>query len=477
MRSARKFSVAFLLAAWGCTSYEKQPLRPDDLLEQVRRTRALAAAGGEAPGEATALTFGKAVELLREHGPALIRARADYRAAMEFSEVSTPLPNPGIEVGPEFGFGPDITEHRVVPVGSLSFAIPLSARLARQDDLNRLEAGAMQVELLVKHREEYLRLRRAWGALVIARRERAVAAELIALSRRSAEVGKRLVEAGQATALDVGLLELDLARAETVELDARLGDAETVSDLASVAGVAPESFNSIPADALPALDSPVPSAEEAVALLVANHPELARIRAAYDVAEGALRLEISKQIPDLSLGINGGGDPGEHKYSLGLTLGIDIPIFDRNQPEVARALARREAVRAQYEAALADALAGLERARARLAILLEKLDAVRTKVLARAKSQLDLAQKGLEAGVVVTLHVLEAERSYRNASIEALRVEKEARAAWVDLEEAAGRPLLLYPDEAPDRRPPEPYTEPKESGRLDGGALSVTREA
>lgn len=476
MRSARKFSVAVLLAAWGCTSYEKKPLRPDDLLEQVRRTRALAAAG-EGTGDVPAVTFAKAVELLREHGPALVRARAAYRAAMEFSEVSTPLPNPGIEVGPEFGFGPDITAHRVAPVGSLSFAIPLSARLARQDDLNRLETAAAQVELLVKHREEYLRLRRAWGALVLARRERAVSAELIALSRRSAEVGKRLVEAGQATALDVGLLELDLARAETVELDARLGDAETVSDLASVTGVAPESFAAIPADALPGLDAPVPSAEEAVAFLVANHPELARIRAAYDVAEGGLRLEVSKQIPDLSFGVNGGGDPGEHKYSLGLTLGIDIPIFDRNQPEVARALARREEVRAQYEAALADALAGLERARARLAILLEKLDAVRTKVLARAKSQLDLAQKGLEAGVVEALQVLEAERSYRNASIEALAVEKEARAAWVDLEEAAGRPLLLYPDEAPDRRPPEPYTEPKESGRLDGGALSDTKEA
>lgn len=477
MRSARRYSVAFLLAAWGCTSYEKKPLRPDDLLEQVRRTRALAAAGGDAGAEAPALTFGRATELLREHGPALIRARAAYRAALEFSDVSTPLPNPGVEAGPEFGFGPGIVAHRVAPVGSLSFAIPLGTRLARQDDLNRLEAGAAQVELLVRHREEYLRLRRAWGALVLARRERAVAAELIALSRRSAEVGKRLVEAGQATALDVGLLELDLARAETVELDARLDDAESSAELADVTGVAPDAAAALPAESLPSLDAPVPGVEETVALLVANHPGLARLRAAYDVAEGALRLEISKQVPDLSFGVNGGGEPGEHRYTLGLTLGIDIPIFDRNQPEVARALARREEVRARYEAALSEALAGLERARARLAILLEKLVAVRTRVLERAKSQLDLAQKGLEAGVVEALQVLEAERSYRNASIEVLTVEKEARAAWVDLEEAVGRPLLLYPDEAPDRRPPEPYTEPKESGRLDGGLRSVTREA
>ncbi|MCE9581542.1 MAG: TolC family protein [Planctomycetes bacterium] len=476
MRSTRGFSVAVLLAAWGCTTYEKKPLRPDDLLEQVRRTRALAAEG-PAAGEAAPATFGKAAELLREHSPALARARAAYRVALDLADVSTPLPNPGIEVGPEFGFGPAVVAHRVEPVGSLSFAIPLSARLARQDDLNRLEAAAAQVELLVRHREEYLRLRRAWAAAVLARRERAVAAELIALSKRSAEFGRKLVEVGEATALDLGLLELDLARAETGELDARIGDVEASADLASISGVAPEAFSALPAESLPALDVPVPAMEEVTGLLVANHPELARLRAAYDVAEGALRLEISKQIPDFRFGVTGGGETGDLKYVLGLTLGIDIPIFDRNQQEVARALARREEVRTQYESALADALAALERARARLVLLLEKASAVRNRVLGRAKSQLDLALKGLEAGGVEALQVLETERSYRNASIEALAVEKAARAAWIDLEEAVGRPLLFFPDEMPERRPPEPYTEPKESGRLDGGADSVTREA
>ena len=68
-----------------------------------------------------------------------------------------------------------------------------------------------------------------------------------------------------------------------------------------------------------------------------NHPELARLRARYEAAEAALRLEISKQFPDLRIGPSAAGDSGDKKTVLGLALGIALPIFDRNQQAIAAA--------------------------------------------------------------------------------------------------------------------------------------------
>jgi len=471
------FRIPFIwLAVCGCTTYEEKPLRTSEVLDHVRRARLLEATPGGNP--MGTLTFPRAALLLREHGPALAHARAEYRTAMALAGVDTPLSNPGIDVGPAFGFGPDVLTRHVQPYGSLSIAIPLSARLARQNDVNRIAAEVARVELAVRHREEYLALRRLFIRQALAKRRLVVADEAGKLARDGAELGKRLVDAGLGTALDVAQLELEAARAEGAGFDARLAQAETAGDMALLTGVSAAALGLIAEGALPDTVSPLPSADDLAALLVANHPALARLRSRYDEAETQLRLEISKQHPDLRFGLSGDSEVGESKYVIGLTLGIDIPIFDRNQQAVALTLERREEVRTKYEAACGEALARVERERARLEILMGGWELRKGKVLTLARSQLDLAKKGLEAGAIDAIQALMAERSYREAAMEALEAEQAVREAWTDLEEAVGRPLYELPGEVPADRPAEPAEENKnnESGRLDS-ASGTTKEA
>ncbi|MEK7466801.1 MAG: TolC family protein [Planctomycetota bacterium] len=466
----------FSLSLWGCTSYEEKPLRVDDVMEHVRRARLLEESPG--PDPRGTLTFARAALLLREHGPALAEARAEYLTALALAGVDTPLSNPGIEIGPAFGFGPEVLTRHVQPYGSLSFAIPLSARLSRQDDVNRLAAEVARVELAVRHREAYLALRRAFIRQALAVRRLVVAEEAGKLARDGAELGKRLVDAGLGTALDVAQLELEAARAEGAGFDARLAQAEATGDLARLTGVSGVVLGGIAEGALPDSVSPLPATDDLAAFLVANHPTLARLRSRYDEAETQLRLEISKQYPDLRFGLSGDSEVGEAKYVVGLTLGIDIPIFDRNQQGVALALERREELRTKYEAACGEALARVELARARLEILMGSWELRKGKVLTLARSQLDLAKKGLEAGAIDAVQALVAERSYREAALESLEAEQAVRESWTDLEEAVGRPLYELPGEDPADRPAEPAKENKnnESGRLDD-APGATREA
>jgi outer membrane protein, heavy metal efflux system len=470
-----RVAVAWL-AVCGCTTYEEKPLRPDEVMDHVRRARMLEEAPAGSP-QGT-LTFARAAQLLREHGPSLAQARAEYKSALALAGVDTPLSNPGIEIGPAFGFGPDVLTRHVQPYGSLSFAIPLSARLSRQDDVNRLAAEVARVELAVRHREEYLALRRAFVRQAVALRRLVVADEAGKLARDGADLGRRLVDAGLGTALDVAQLELEAARAEGAGFDARLAQAEAAGDMAQLTGVSSAALGLLADGALPDSIAALPTVDDLAALLVANHPTLARLRSRYDEAETQLRLEISKQYPDLRFGLSGDSEVGESKYVVGLTLGIDIPIFDRNQQGVALALERREEVRTKYEAACGEALARVERERARLEILMGRWELRKGRILTLARSQLDLAKKGLEAGAIDAVQALMAERSYREAALEALEAEEAVREAWTDLEEAVGRPLYELPGENPSDRPEEPAKENKtnESGRLDG-ASGVTKEA
>ncbi|MBI2921265.1 MAG: TolC family protein [Planctomycetes bacterium] len=463
MSFQRLLRACVVLAAMsGCRTYEEASLRPEEVLARVDAVRRLAAGG--AGERAPEFTIARAAELLAEHGPALRIARAEYATALGLADVDTPLPNPSLEVGPSYGFGADVESNRLQPLGSLGFALPIGGRLGRQDDVNRLKAGRAQVELRVAHREAYLSLRRSWTRLALARRRLVLAAELTALAASAADGGRRLVEAGQATALDRSLLDLDLARVEAQAHDAEAEAAAAEGELAELLGVHAEHFRA--PQEMPVTDLPAapPTLEDLKARLVANHPGLARLRSDYDVAEGELRLEIAKQYPDIRFGASAEGDPGERKYVVGLTLGIDVPLFDRNEQAIAAAEARREEIRAKYEAEAASALARLERAHARAGILTRKLSAIRGKVVVAARRQLDLAVKSLEAGAADALRVLEAERAFRDVMVEAIETETEAREAWADLEESVGRPLLLFPGELEEKRPPEPYREPEETG-------------
>jgi len=205
------------------------------------------------------------------------------------------------------------------------------------------------------------------------------------------------------------------------------------------------------------LPEAVPSYEQLRERLILNHTELARLRAQYDAVEGALRLEISKQLPDLQIGPNWENEVGERKTVIGLTLGIEIPLFDRNQQGIAEAKKKREEIRSKYEAEAKRTLAELERAHRDLELARRNTALLRGKILPLARNNVALARRTLEAGSADALRLLDAERSEREVHVEALAAELDECRAWIALEQAVGVPLVAFPSEqeAAAPQPPE----------------------
>jgi cobalt-zinc-cadmium efflux system outer membrane protein len=441
------------LALAACQSYEPKPLEPEAVLASVDQSRRSPDGDGAPAADRPAFTFSRAADLLARHGPTLKEARAEYETALALARVPTPLPNPTLEVGPNYGFGPDARSRQLQPFGSIGITIPLGGRLGDQDEVNRLGAELARVELQARHREAYLDLRRQYAAWAIAHERLRIRGELAADADRSLVLGRKLQEGGRLSALDVSLLELEAARIQTESLDVQGEIADLAGDLSLAMGVHADHFLPLPAPALPGVPAAAPDLQALRGRLTGNHAELGRLRARYEVAERELRLEIAKQYPDLTLGPSFEKETGEQKTVLGLAIGIELPIFDRNQQGIAVASQRREEVRAKYEAAASRALASIERADRKVRVAAEKLKRVRDGLLPKAQAGLELARKALSAGATDALRLLEAERSQRAALLEALDAEMALWTAWVELERAVGCPLVQLPGERPSDVP------------------------
>lgn len=83
----------------------------------------------------------------------------------------------------------------------------------------------------------------------------------------------------------------------------------------------------------------------------------------YQQTDAMLRLEISRQYPDIHLGPGYQYDQGQNKFTLGFSL--DLPFFNKNEGAIAEALARRDAAAARFDIIQFAAIGELETAEAR----------------------------------------------------------------------------------------------------------------
>ncbi|MDL5055712.1 TolC family protein [Oscillatoria laete-virens NRMC-F 0139] len=445
-----------MLVLTGCEKYNAKPLNTGQILTDVDKRRQVFSVPVEGAASNTnqPLTFVRAAELMRANSPDLKEIDAEYQSKIALAKVKTPLPNPALEAGPNYAFGPDVSNlYRLQPFASIGFSIPTGRRLKRQDELNKANADLAYADAAIRYRELYLQLRENYSELILARRRIELRQQISASANQSSTVSKKLIEAGIASALDVGLIELEQVRLQTEELNARTSLQQAKSQFASLLGISTFNLKLPPEESIGELPTSLPDIAELKQVMLNNHPELARIRAKYEVSERALHLEIARQYPDFRIGPNFMRETGEKKTSLGLTLGIELPFFDRNQQGIAVAKGDREAVRVRYEAAANRALNELERAHQDYVIATEKLKLLKEKVLPKAQTNIDTAKKSLEAGMTDALKFLETERGQRAVQLEALDTELSMRRAWVDLEKAVGYPLQLFPGETAQNQP------------------------
>jgi len=129
-----------------------------------------------------------------------------------------------------------------------------------------------------------------------------------------------------------------------------------IAQLARAIGVSVASLDGIEFDFQCFEDKAVPelTAENIQCQALLNRADLLAALAEYQASQYALQQQIAMQYPDLQIGPGYEFDQSEDKWSLGVSL--TLPVFNRNQAEIAVARADRQEAAARFQAIQAEVL-------------------------------------------------------------------------------------------------------------------------
>jgi cobalt-zinc-cadmium efflux system outer membrane protein len=384
------------------------------------------------PPPPDSLTFESAVELATARNlsvEAARRQRAIREAAVRAAR-QTPNPEFSAEASRD-------TPHQAV---SLDLPFELGGKRARRVDLANEELTLAELDVQAELRVMRREVRQAFYSVVAADERVRLAEGGLQIARRLHDAAEARFETGAAPRLEAQQAELGVVRAET-ELDLARGlRAASQATLNGLLNFAPENAVSI-AGAL-ADHTTTPSYERAISLASSSNTALATLDRQLAIEERRVVLLRAERMPTpvVSLGavLNA---PGEFNAGPRVAVSIGLPLFTRNQGEIAASLATTTQLRAEREAtartiqtAVFGSLARIEASRRQTLSYSERL--------VPAASALEaLTEESYRAGRVSVLGVLEAQRSLRELRSEALQAALEMQFSLAELEELIGAPL------------------------------------
>lgn len=449
----RTLLVLFLAFGAGCATYEPQPLDPeaeraalarrsvDGLVVQRTRPGAEPSPAAVPFDPADGLDERELVAVGLTLNPGLQAKRLEIGEADALLISAGRWPNPVLGVGWRGGIqgAPGYT----LDADLLVDLLKIWERSARQG-----AAGARikeaSAEILAEEWKVVAELRKARLRVLALEQSVGVLREELALRGGIRDLVKQRRAAGDGTELDVSTAELDLADLAR-DLRREQGGLQSARrDLNRVLGLPP-------GYPLPLSDSGKPltiavyddlDAVELERRFMAGRFELKAKEAAYERSEKELELALYGQYPRIGIGPSFGREP-EHTSYLGFSLSFEIPLFDRNQGEIAAKEAERRRQRAEY-------VALLHRIQSEATEALAQARRSRTEVEIEEKETLPLVRRGgeLTAGafqarelnvfdwVAAQRRSLQARKNYVDALVA-------HRAAVIELESATGVSLSV----------------------------------
>jgi cobalt-zinc-cadmium efflux system outer membrane protein len=348
-------AVACALLLDSCALYHRLPLpKKPDLVGQLSelRTRLPAVPGEPQRTIATdrPLDIDDVGLLAVLNDPDLRAERGTMDLAQAGLLQASLLPNPSGSLS----YTPILGGHDIVPAWTASLTEDLKSILtyhtrkkAARFQLDQVNADLLWQEWQVAQQARIIALDLYWGGLAADLAER----QLALLDKEARDVQA----ATQAGNLDLtALAPLLAARAGAAQTAASLNLAQLQAwqQLDALLGLKPEVRFTI---ARPQVGSLPPDVDTVIDSLPERRPDLVALQLGYRSADETVRSAIIGQFPAFVAGYTWGQDTGNVRAG-GPTATFDLPIFDRNQGQVAQARASRLLLHEQYEARLDTAV-------------------------------------------------------------------------------------------------------------------------
>lgn len=435
-RYTRWILLAALCAAGGCTSYRSRPI---DLAAYDARwagvlgdhesldrfAQQIGGPDAQAPASADGLTLAEARVVALVGNPALRRARLEAGVAVASAEFAGRWADPVLELG--LMRNVDTGSDPWIVGGALGFTVPISGSLGAERDLADREANHAQLQAAVAEWELLGQLDQHWIAWSATRQKASALAGYLDELDALVQTADRLAQAGEAAPTEARLLRIERVR-RGIELSGlESAAAQQELTLLALMGLRPD-VNVVLRPGLPDDRAVDPShLAAAVGRIETYYPPLLAELAAYDAAELALKREIRKQYPDLTIGPAYEEDEGQSRIGVGMS--IPLPLINRNQRGIAEADTRRELARAEVERVYQQAVTALVSTSHRLESANARRDATVNALAPLVEEQVRELRELIELGEVDVLLLKDALLAVADARLAVIEARAEAAAA------------------------------------------------
>ncbi len=414
----RLFAVLGCLILTGCSTSAPVATSSSPPPKTAAKAK-VAVTDSSRPRDTGTVTLDQALTWAQQYHPALSNAHWATRIAAAQENQAGLWPNPEFEfemediggTGERRGF--DGTESTYTLSQPIDLGGKRQQRRAVAQANTRLSQWDLKLARLAIERQTRLAFNEVW----MAQQQVELAQQLADLSEQLADMMTRKVKAGSESPLQQTQAEMQATRSdiERQQAEARLNQARL--RLVGCWGSVQARFERVltPANPLPGLPDLAQSMEQLEA-----SPHLARWQDQLEQGRAALALTKAESIQDITLtgGLKRAEEINENTAILGL--GLQLPLFNRNQARRETALHQLAQLKAQEQQARLEVQLQLQQLHITLSATLTEAQQWRDILAPQAEANYRAAVQGYEQGKFDALHVLNAQRSLFEAQQEAL---------------------------------------------------------
>jgi len=378
------------------------------------------------------LTLQQALELAEKQNLDLAAARRRRDVSLAGVRIARQIPNPTV----------NFTALRDTPHEGLFFNQPieLGGKRGHRIEVAHQEGRLTEVEISALSRQVRRETRLAYYRLAFARAESERLAQVLGLARRLKQIAQERFEAGAVPQLEVIQGELEVSRAEAESKIAAQVEKVALSELNALLNE-PSGTPWGLAEALADLP-PSYSLADLIQRAYATNAALEHLAQEQKIEQSRRALLKAQRVPNLDLELGTDfNSPPDFRVGPRSQVGLTIPLFTRNQGEIAQSLANERVLEGEAEATRRSMAGRVESAFLGLNAQQTRVEIYRQTVLPTARQLERMSEESYRAGKSSLLVVIEAQRNVREAERGYLEGLLGAHNAFAVLEETVGAPL------------------------------------
>jgi cobalt-zinc-cadmium efflux system outer membrane protein len=414
--------------------------------------------GALAAGPPGGLTLDDAVHVALERNRDVIAARLEIQAAQLDVVAARLYPNPTLSysvgnlvLGKGNSQGgavrPGFADELVHSVG-VSDVIDVWAKRSARIHAADLGVDHRRLEIEDALREIVYAVRSAFADLAREQNELRLAREIAGRYGETVRLSQARFRAGDISEAELRRVELEGLRYTNAVIDAELQLDLARQKLSGLMGL-PSAADLAPEVVEVGEPRRAYSIDQLVTRALEQRPDVRAAGSARRAAEAQLSAAKREAYPDITVGAGYTHSQftiaGDNPDTLGLSLSLPLPVFDRNQANIGRsALDIRRAdntldrLQLVVRHEIAEAVRKADRSRTLLDVFDAGGGAAPGGMLQRAETSLQVAEKSYKAGAISLLELLDAQRTYLDVRGQYLRAVYDYRQATIDVRHALG---------------------------------------